>query len=259
MFQGSLEFSALGWRGVLQEALHEDAGCVRVPIELQLAFSVELNLLGNEEVIGKLLGLICLRLHVDVVEECSLQILIIVVLFLLLVVVIFIIFFLIIILVRIVKIIAVIVAVIAGATAVLIVLFVLSAEVLRRIVLADRLAMATLRYLILQALLETVRHLVLSFLLVPYRLLYVAVLELGVGWGLHVALLGLTWLLALAVVVGIPAVRGVVGAVRHGLVPAHLVLRLVLLLRTEGMPTHFMNIRSIIIESFLLDSLCLFL
>ena len=54
LFQGSLEFSALGWRGVLQEALHEDAGCVRVPIELQLAFSVELNLLGNEEVIGKL-------------------------------------------------------------------------------------------------------------------------------------------------------------------------------------------------------------
>lgn len=134
-----------------------------------------------------MLGLVRLRLHVDVVEECSLQILIIVVLFLL-VVVIFVIFFLIIILVRIVKIVAVIVAVIATAAAILVVLFILSAEVLRRVVLADRLAMAALRYLVLQALLETVRHLMLSFLLVPYWLLDVAVLELGVGRGLHVAL-----------------------------------------------------------------------
>lgn len=167
------------------------------------------------------MGLIGLRLHVDVVED-SLKIFIIVVLFLL--VIIIFVFFLVIVLIRIVQIIAVIITVITGPAAILIVLFVLSAEVLRWIVLTDSLAAATLRYLILQALLETVGHLMLFFLLMSYLLLYVAVLGLWVDRRLGVTLPRLVGLLALADFVQMAAVRAVVATMRHRLVTADLVL-----------------------------------
>ena len=187
LFQGRLEFGSLGWRSVLQETLHKDTGGVGASIELRFAFSIELDLLGNEEVVRKLLGLIGLRLHVDVVEESSFEIFIIIVFFLL-VIVIFVIF-LVVVLVRIVKIITVVVTVVSSPASVLIVFFILSAEVLRRIVLAHGLAVATLRDLILQALLETVGHLVLPFLLVPYLRRHVAVLSSRVDRQLRVTLL----------------------------------------------------------------------
>lgn len=89
---------------------------------------------------------------------------------------------------------------------------------------------------------DTVSNLMLALLLLPYLLLDGVVLDVGVDCSLVRALLRLLVLLAPRDLVLIGTRRHIGGVVRDGLVAGDLVLRIILLLRAEGVCSHYFGI-----------------
>lgn len=118
----------IGAGSVVQEALHEDIGFV-VQLGAEFVGNLPLSVELDEEVVGKLLGLVsALGLHVDVVEEDALQVVVIlVVVFPVVIIVVLLVF----VVFRVVQLVAIVVTVFARAAAVFIIVFIFCTEALR--------------------------------------------------------------------------------------------------------------------------------